>query len=140
MGDNAIAGQTDAAIRVALNGLSTRQRVISNNLANVDTPGFKASGVSFEEQLQKAVAKDQQDAVRLAATNPKHIADTASLDTLEPAIVQAGNTAMRNDGNSVDVEAEMVELANTAISYNTLVQITTSRLSLERYVINDGRR
>jgi len=47
--------RTTKALVTALNGLTARQRAISNNLANVDTPGFKASDVSFARQLDKAL-------------------------------------------------------------------------------------
>jgi flagellar basal body rod protein FlgB len=44
------------------------------------------------------------------------------------------------DGNTVDIEKQMIEMADTVISYNTMIQLATARLSLARYAVNEGRR
>lgn len=131
----------DKAIRVALNGLSVRQKTIGNNLSNVDTPGFKASEVRFEEQLQSAISRAQASpGITLAAAHPRHIATgPGDVEGIKPQLVRQNSTA-RVDGNSVDIDKEMVELAQTAISYNALVQLAGSRISLARYAVNEGRR
>lgn len=136
-----ISGPVDAAIGQALNGLATRQRVISNNVANVDTPGFKASQVSFEDQLQGAINRNEQSLVTMVVDNPLHITtDPATVQDVQPKITTSTNTTNRVDGNNVDIDKQMVELADTTLNYNALVQVISARLALTRYIVNEGRR
>lgn len=142
MADPVSSVTLDKAIEVALNGLSARQRAISNNLANIDTPEFKASDVRFEEQLRSAMARDRREpSVRLISHHPRHFGEeTDDIEEIRPTVLRMDNTTMRVDGNNVDIDREMVRLAETAITYNALVQLTSSRLSLARYLVNEGRR
>ncbi len=142
MAGDILAGVTDRAIGSALTGLSTRQKHISNNLANIDTPEYKASGVRFEDQLQSAIAVSRNQSPLIpVAYHPRHIPLEASrVEDVEPEVEEDEETATRVDGNNVDVDKEMVQLAETALTFNALVQITSARLSLTRYLVNDGRR
>ncbi|MDA8186938.1 MAG: flagellar basal body rod protein FlgB [Dehalococcoidales bacterium] len=142
MTDPISGGITDKAIGVALNGLAARQRVISNNLANVDTPQFKASEVRFEDELQNVIGKGRQSSpLMLVSSNRRHINPAPeSVEAIQPEVVSDNSTTIRVDGNNVDIDKEMVQLAETAVSYNSLVQLVSARLSLERYIINEGRR
>ncbi len=148
MSDPVLGGRIDKAVLTALNGLATRQRVISNNLANVDTPGFKASEVRFEEELQRAVARDQKESapssLRVADYKPGQLAldgnGTSAVDLVQPTVVSPSNTTARIDGNNVDIDKEMVQLAETTISYSSLVQLLASRVAMAKYAVNEGRR
>ncbi|MCL5961963.1 MAG: flagellar basal body rod protein FlgB [Chloroflexi bacterium] len=142
MTDKILGSMTDATIGVALNGLAARQREISNNLANIDTPGFKASQVRFEDQLQNAIsAKQGTLSPRLVSSNARHITlGDDDVDHVRPEVIQMTNTSGRLDGNNVDIDKEMVQLADTTISYNALVQLITARISLARYIVNEGKR
>ncbi len=142
MADLISGGIADKAVGVALDGLATRQRVISDNLANVDTPGFKASEVRFEDALQRAIGRGRgQSSLRLVSDNPRHLSpEPSSLDGVQPQVVRLNNTTDRVDGNNVDIDQEMVQLADTNISYNALVQLISSRIALTRYIINEGKR
>lgn len=132
----------DKAIVAALNGLMARQKAIANNLANVDTPGFKASEVRFEERLREALAREgERQPIMLVTDHPRHISTTArSVDLVKPEVIRLANTTNRIDGNNVDIDREMVKLAETTLSYNALVQLISSRIALGRYLINEGRR
>ncbi len=134
---------TYRAIRIALNGLSARQETIANNLANVDTPEFRASQVTFESNLRQALASDERRsfATRLVTTNAKHIpgALATNLDRVQPAVTQAHNTALRNDGNDVDIDQQMADLAETQIRYYSLINTVNSRLHGLRSAITEGR-
>ncbi len=135
-----LGDRIDQALRATLDGLAARQRVAANNIANADTPGFKASAVLFEERLQNALTK-QAGTLRMAATRPGHI-DPRGVDPTgaELPVVTQSDSSMRADGNSVDVDREMVQLAETAITYNAVAQLTASRLALLRSIITEGRR
>jgi len=130
IGANIQYSDSDRFLRAALSGLAARQRVISHNVANVDTPNFKASVVNFEDALRDAIAgrAGQRDGSQ-AALNAR--VSQASVVT---------DTEGRADGNNVDIDREMVQLAETTLSFGALTQIMATRLAIMRSVITDGRR
>ena len=96
-----------------------RNEVISNNISNADTPGFKASRVSFEDRLKSCL--DNKQLVG-KVTRENHIPIAASkLKALKPQVIKQRNTVMRMDGNNVDIEKEMADLAKNTILYYTLI-------------------
>ena len=107
----------------SLDALWLRQKVISDNLANEDTPGYKAKSVEFEKLLQSAVDS----------------ADPDKITEVKARVVQDNATTMREDGNNVDVDAQSIELARTQLQYETLVQSISSEISRMKYVITEGR-
>ncbi|MGI6484912.1 MAG: flagellar basal body rod protein FlgB [Tepidanaerobacteraceae bacterium] len=113
-----------------------RNEVISNNIANVDTPGFKRSDVSFEELLK---SKLKQDRLRLSTTNKGHI-NNISMALKEPQVYVQRDTVYRNDENNVDIDNEMVQLTKNTLSYNILADQTQKRFQLLRTAISEGRR
>jgi len=122
----------------ALDATWLRNEVISNNIANVDTPGFKKSAVRFEDELEAAIV---QRGIEGNKTRQNHInIGQASIDRIRPEIFTSEGTAMREDGNNVDIDAEMAALANNTIMYNYLVQKITREFSRIRNVIMEGRR
>jgi len=120
----------------ALDAAALRQRTIAQNIANVNTPGFKRYYVTFEDELRRALRGG--DGLPLYRTHPRHLPQGALY--LEPRVHQERTTSMREDGNNVDVDREMVELVMNTLNYNLLVQQLNGRLGMLRYVINEGRR
>lgn len=118
---------TFRTLDLALGAAGKRQEVLANNLANVNTPGYKRMDVAFDGLLAKAV-----DAAREG--------DRSALDALRPGVASDDSVAVRVDGSSVDVDQEMGFLAENNIRYNTLVQLTQKKLEGLKYVISDGRR
>lgn len=122
----------------ALDASWTRNKVISNNIANVDTPGFKAQKVEFEDFLAQAI---DNRAIKGTITNEKHIPIGAgSLHNVQMKISQDSTTSMRLDGNNVDIESEMAQLAKNNIQYNALVEKLSGEFSRLRTAINEGRK
>ena len=139
---------TQKAMRTALTGLQQRQQAIANNIANVDTPNYKAKAVAFEEALQAELAGEPKGPPKLArlgldATDPRHIplkpVVQGAVDA-RPVTYDTPDGTLRNDGNTVDVDREMSKLAETTILYNAIGQMTASKLGLLRSAINEGRR
>lgn len=118
---------TFQTLDLALGAAGKRQEVLANNLANVNTPGYKRLDVDFDGMLAKAV-----DAARTG--------DRSALDALRPGVNTDDAVAVRADGNSVDVDQEMAFLAENNIRYNALVQLSQKKLETLKYVISDGRR
>jgi flagellar basal-body rod protein FlgB len=125
------------ASRLALDGLSLRQKVTANNIANVDTPNFKAQHVSFEDQLQQALTDNEQPGLPLTAPNPGHLGGSTSKSTLISVRHQAND--LRNDGNNVDIDVEMTNLAETQLRYQALTQLTGMKFTLLKSIIRESR-
>ncbi|HLH25590.1 MAG TPA: flagellar basal body rod protein FlgB [Chloroflexota bacterium] len=128
---------SDRLIQAALNGLSARQRVIADNVANVDTPGFKASHVDFETALKRAQGGDPS--LRLLGYRGDGRWQAPDASSLEPTVTVDRSTR-REDGNNVDVDQQMLEMADANITYNALSTLTSARFGILRTVINEGRR
>jgi len=123
------------AISYALDGLSLRQKVTANNIANVDTPGYKAQQVKFEDQLQQAMRDNTEPGLPLQATNAAHLGGDSSKTTL--AAVEHQNNTLRNDGNNVDVDVEMTTLAETTIRFQALSQMARMKFTLLKSIIKN---
>ena len=108
-----------------------RNQVLSNNIANAETPNYKRSDVSFEEILSKK-------RLCLSTTNDKH--SSSHLFKLVPKVYTEFTTTLRNDGNNVDIDKEMVELTKNALSYDILTEQIKTKFQLLRTAINEGRR
>nr|WP_238446379.1 flagellar basal body rod protein FlgB [Desulforamulus ruminis] len=118
-----------------LDASALRQRVIANNVANINTPGFKKSYVSFEDQLKAAV--QSTGGSPLKGTHPLHIATSNVM--ADPQVKQVRDTTMRYDGNNVDIDEEMVNLFSTVIQQDIYAQGLMDRFSILGNVIS-GRR
>ena len=93
-----------------------REKAITHNIANVDTPGYKRQDVEFDTTLKRAIIRTKQDDVLGAATN----LDAASL---QPKVfTDYAGYSYRLDGNNVDIDTENVELASEQIKYQALTQ------------------
>jgi len=122
----------------ALDATWLRNEVISNNIANVDTPGFKKSAVRFEDELKAAKMQRNIEGNR---TRQNHMdVGRASIDRIVPEVFSPSGISMREDGNNVDIDAEMAALANNTVMYNYLVQKITREFQRIRNVIMEGRR
>jgi len=122
----------------ALDATWLRNEVISHNIANVDTPGFKRNTVSFEAELSDALSKRGVSGKR---TRENHMdIGRIAVERIRPQVQQSAGTAMREDGNNVDIDAEMAALANNTVMYHYLVQKVTREFQRIRNVVMEGRR
>ncbi len=115
------------SIHLLEKGLKTniiRKQVIANNIANVDVPGFKRSEVAFEVQLKRAFEKQKQieEEPELFTIHPEHIKKRTPPDWQEinPKVFIDYLSTMRNDGNNVDIEDEVMKLNRTQMHYSLL--------------------
>ena len=115
----------------------TRNAVIRNNIANVETPNFKASYVEFESLLARSL---QEGGFTGARTHAGHRdIGTPTIDNIKPMIRQSRDLSMRFDGNNVDIESENVRLAQNSLFYNTLMEKLNSEIRRLRMAISEGR-
>lgn len=122
----------------ALDAAWLRNRVISNNIANVDTPNYKAYRVEFEEILKNAVENREIEGYR---THRNHFQiGNFQPEQVQPRIEKNNKTSLREDGNNVDIDTEMANLAKNTVMYQALVEQLMSKLSRIKTAINEGRR
>ena len=113
----------------------TRNQVITNNIANVDTADFKSSSVEFETAMKNALGADE-NGFTAKTTRPEHYQfANSSAEEVTPTVVQNTNTEYRADGNNVDIDYESTELAKNTLWYNVLVQQVTSEFNKLKTVI-----
>jgi flagellar basal-body rod protein FlgB len=114
----------------ALDASSLRQKSISNNIANVDTPNYKATTVSFEEMLQKEFSNSFVG----NRTNEKHITIGASGRIPSP-MLKTDNAVLKNNGNGVDLDFEMTEMSKNNLWYQGLTYSINEEFNLIKTVI-----
>lgn len=119
-------------LTASLDTAALRQKVTANNIANLNTPGFKRSYVQFSAELDKARRK-----LPLLQTNSRHYPGYPG--RADPRVQTERHTSRRTDGNNVDLDQEMLDLVTNQLHYNALIQRTSSRLASWRYVITEGR-
>lgn len=134
MFDKIFNSPTQIMLNQALDGSALRNQVLANNIANVDTPGFKRSEVLFEENIRQAMEQSKQG--RLRVTNPRHIQVAgASASALITEVRQIDDLSYRNDGNNVDVDVETARLAKNKIFYDAVSSSLTQEIRLLRLAI-----
>ena len=115
----------------------TRNAVIRNNIANIETPGFKASYLEFESLLAKSL---EESGFTGTMTHPGHrVIGTGDFDNVRPMIRQSRDLSMRADGNNVDIESENVRMVQNSLYYNTLMEKLNSEIRRLRMAIAEGR-
>ncbi len=135
--DKVIGNPRLAVMERALDGAMLRQKVIANNLANVDTPGFKAVEVTFEEQL-KSLVKGNEDMYPLRTSHPRHL-QVAGSPSFNVGMKVLDGYTYRNDGNTVDVDREVARLAKNVVYYNAVSSSLNQELRILRMAITGGR-
>ena len=119
-------------IKQGLSATNLRSKTISNNISNVNTPGYKAYHVSFEDNLNAST-----DSLDLKVNRDKHMQDSDKNGNIQ--IVQDKNLNMKQDGNSVDIDNEMVDQATNELEYKALITELNNRIAIKNFIIKDGR-
>lgn len=105
----------------ALDVMSHRQRLVASNIANVDTPGFKTVDLDFDRALTRALE------------------GAGDGETTSPAGREVEGLAVRNDGNNVSLEREMLALREIRGKYRVATTVVRKRLSQLNAAISEGR-
>lgn len=111
-------------LQKAADGAWKRNEAIANNIANIDTPGYKRQDVSFQAELQHALKASKYTSLD---TKVRELNDKGKLSRIEPrGYTDYADYSYRIDGNNVDIDNENVELASNQIVYQALVQSINS--------------
>lgn len=129
-------GNNTKVLEKALDAAWLKNEAISNNIANVNTPGYKKSNVSFDEQLAGAASEFQIGSLK-KDKNFLPIGND-SRDIPAPEVTQDTFTSARQDGNNVDIDVEMAELAKNTIKYNALITQISKQFNNIKTAISEG--
>lgn len=97
-----------------------RHKVLAQNVANVNTPGYHKLSVAFDETLAAQMDKDRNKNLR----------------TIQPVVYEDDSTPERLDGNNVDIDREMMRLNKNVLLNNTLLQIISTKTAMMRRSIS----
>jgi flagellar basal-body rod protein FlgB len=112
--------QTYDSLAKALDLRSQNQTVIASNIANADTPGYQAQELSFEKAMGKALESGED------------------VSRVKGEIYHQINDVVREDGNTVDRDSEMVSLAQNQLLFDAAADLVKKKLALLKYAISDG--
>ncbi|NKE05280.1 MULTISPECIES: flagellar basal body rod protein FlgB [Mesobacillus] len=125
---------TVSTLEHALNYSSAKQKVISQNIANVDTPNYKAKDVSFKAVFQEVTGQSFQ----AKRSDARHY-DFSSRASSFSGVVNKPNVNYNENGNSVDMDKEMADLATNQIYYNALTERINGKFNSLQTVIRGGK-
>ena len=112
---------------------SENQKIISSNIANIDTPDYKTKELIFEKELEKVNKND----LKMTVTNSSHIPfDTSKTITNTPIIREVQGLVEQNDGNNVNLDSQMGEMSKNQMIFNAIQQSIKADSRLLRSVLD----
>ena len=114
--------ETTRLLSEMIRAASLRHQVLSRNIANIDTPGYRPMDVRFGEELRLAADVGDADATIVRAS------------VVADPVAGAG----RYDGNAIDLDRQMAKMAENALWHNIMIQTLNSRMNLLRTAIRGG--
>lgn len=132
-GNDPFLGQMERALDV----MTRRQGLLASNVGNIDTPRYKTVDIDFKAALQQAV-RSADDPLELRGQHPSHLAADGA-EPLDRMVEKVRGLSVRNDGNNVALDREMLAVSETAGRYETTAMILRSKLKQLMYAVSDGR-
>ena len=120
-----------------LNFRGERQKVISSNIANINTPNYKTKELVFENELSSSISNNLQ----LKATNSRHISNfnSSSLNS-NPKLIVVKNLEEQNEGNNVNLNTQMSEMSKNKILFDAIQSSIKRDSRLFRSVIESSAK
>ncbi|MBW2610016.1 MAG: flagellar basal body rod protein FlgB [Deltaproteobacteria bacterium] len=132
---NRLMGKTIRILSRALDFRSANHRVISENLANIDTPGYRPKELRFDQELQRAADKS---AVRLKTTDPGHFSH-ASEGTGGAFSIRSKGAGSTESGQ-LSIDMEMAKMMRNNLLYEASVRLLSKKFQALKTAIEAGRR
>lgn len=127
MGNGIVFDKTLKMIEDRLSLSSTNQKLISGNLANINTPGYSAKQLSFENTLRQSL---EEQVLHMVRSNGRHMAPDDPVQAMEtPEVVEKG---------PVDLDTEMVNLTKNSIEYQYMVSMLNKKFTMLKTAITEG--
>lgn len=112
------ASSVSSTLFQQLNFRGERQKVISSNIANINTPNYKTQDLVFEDELKNS---SFNNTLQLKQTDSKHISSINSLSNFSnPKLVQVQGLEEQNDGNNVNLDSQMGEQSKNKIIFDAI--------------------
>ena len=140
MDDKVLFGGSLNLAAKALNLRAKRHEMIVSNLANADTPGYKAFDLMVEASMQQQ--NESGNHLNVKRTHPGHLPTARATETtITPKIVRLPEQDnLRGDGNTVDMDREMASLSSNQLLYRASAQIVAKDFQLLKKVISGGNQ
>ncbi|MFZ5834952.1 MAG: flagellar basal body rod protein FlgB [Pseudomonadota bacterium] len=123
-----------SALRARMQWLSERQKLLAENIANADTPGYRARDlkpVDFEKMLRKGAVSD------IATTSSRHLKGNADANRFKFKPVEEAGLEANPSRNTVSIEAQMVKLGETQMEYETATGIYRKQAQLLKLALGN---
>lgn len=131
--------KTTDALGASLNLRLLRQDVVSSNIANAETPNYKAKKVDFEEALSRAI--DHEGLGKMHVSSQEHfLMGQGAISRARADVYDNPDINVTNDGNTVDMEKELSDLAENSILYKAALQLINKKLGAMKYAVSEGGR
>lgn len=131
--------KTTNALGASINFRSMRQNITAANIANAETPGYKAKVVDFEEALARAV--DMEGWTKEVPTDgDQFIIGPGAISHAQADVYDNPDVNVSNDGNTVDMEKEMATLQENSILYKAALDLINKKLGALKYAATEGGR
>lgn len=134
-----IYDKTAQALAASLKFRSLRHNLTASNIANAETPGFKAKKVDFEGALSRAVDLNGMRSMS-TSSNDHFVVGGGSISNARADVYDNPDGATTNDGNTVDLENEMAVMQENSILYKAALQLMNKKLGSLKYAATDGGR
>lgn len=119
----------------ALNLRTQRHQILASNIANADTPGYKARDLDFSKAMQGALS-GKGETLGLARTAQAHLDGGGS--TAFASLLYRKETQSAVDGNTVDMDVERAQISENALQYQVLTRLISDRLQSMRTAISSN--
>jgi flagellar basal-body rod protein FlgB len=129
---------TIQALAASLKFREMRNNLISSNVANAETPGYKAKKIDFEDALARAINLDKLQ--NLNTQDERHFnVGGGGFSNLQPEVYEDPNGIVSEDGNTVDVASEMALMAENKILYDAAVQLLNKKMGMMKYAVGSEK-
>ena len=129
-----VEDKTLQALASAIKFRQMRQEVLTANVANSETPGYKSQRLDFEKALARAIDVDEQMGMNHSESEHYNVGN-GGFNNLEPEIYEDSNGVVSEDGNTVDRDAELALMAENRLMYEAAVKLMKKKYGMMKYVI-----
>jgi len=138
MSSSQLFNETISILEKSLNLRSKRHHVLAANVANIDTPNYKAFDLVVEEEFKKSAPAPGK--IKLVRTQTDHLPiKNRPLDRITLTRADPPEFSLRADGNTVDLDKTMGDLAENTLLFKTATQIISNKFKALKEVIKGGK-
>ena len=134
---------TQVILAHTLDATALRHRAMANNIANVETPGYRRRQVNFESQLRDALdgpMKSEGSAAGFMPSQTRRVWEEQAIENVAADITVDNASPVRENDNNVDIDREMASLAENTIRYEAVLQSLSIKSEMLKNAIHEGRR